>query len=317
MTSPSAVLMEQKDLVDLYESFNGLKTELSSSKTIESSSDISSIISTLKSESENISALSLLFNYYSISDNSKGIAELSPLLQRLSQSRKKNGIFYFLQGTHQLRKKNYKEAIKIFEQALLHESNTQQRQEIFYRIAFSLFKLGSLQALHYISIIKTNDSDLLGRIALLEGLVYFEILKNLEKTHLCFKRSLQTFRSVENRYYEHIVLQHLSELYEAQGLADQSERYRKEVATFLESLTEKSKPKEIKKVKKPEPKQEIQNPAELNETLKALGNISLQELEKRYILFVLEQSPSLDDACKVLDIDRKTLYNKRKAWNII
>lgn len=318
MSAPSTVLMKKKDLLDIYESFNGLKSELPSLTNLNVDTDLTRAISNLKAQTENISALSLLFNYYSITENNKGISELLPLLQELSNQNKKNGVFFFLQGAHQLRQKNYKDAIKTFEQSLRYESNVNQRQEIFYRIAFSLFKLGSLQALHYISIIKTTDTDLLGRISLLEGLIYFEILKNLEKTNHCFKQALDAFRQIENRYYEHIVLQHLSELYEVQGLSDQSEKYKKEVNRFIESLTEKTKPKEIKKEKKSETiDRSVPFPEEFNQALKSLGHISLQELEKRYILFVLEQSQSLDEACKTLGVDRKTLYNKRKAWNII
>ena len=321
MASTSNVLMEHKDLADFYKSVNGLRSELPAMEISHThSDDISSVISNLKNASDNIAALTLLFNYYSITENQNGIKEIIPLLQKQAQLAKKTGLFNYLQGTHALRSGLFKEAIKFFEQALLHESNQLQRQEIFYRIAYSLFKLGSLQALHYISIIKTTDTDLLGRIALLEGLVYFEILKNQDKTNLCFKRSLEAFRSVENRYYEHIVLQHLSELYEAQGLSDQSSRYKKEVESFLNSLVEKTKPKEIKETKreiKPEPTALEQLPLEFNTVFSSLGKLSLQELEKRYMLYVLEQSQSLDEACKTLDVDRKTLYNKRKAWNLL
>lgn len=314
-------LTQYKDLSEILNSIKLLISQVPSINPPISISKLPHLIELLTKEHHNLQALSVAYKYYSSYKNFNDIQQLTPRILSLCNEQKKLGYYFELIGNMQLIKKEFKEAKKSFEQALLYESNSVKRQQLFFKIAYSLYKQGSLQSLHYLSTIKTSEPQLLGQILLLEGFVYDEILKNSQKALTYYKRSCEYFHVSDDKNYYFTALHYLATLYDKIGNESEAELCRENVNQYLDEvehlINERDKLINETPIKNtPDNIVETQF-LDINSVFNKLGKVSLPELEKLYILHVIENAQSLEDACKILNIDRKTLYNKRKSWRLI
>lgn len=315
---PMAVdVLAKKDIFDFLQTVSLLKPDNSSLKSVRTFSDFQVALPLLLQEKPSLSKQLLILNYYSILRDNTSFSQNSPKLLSLAQENKCQSQYFNLMGTHAIRNKQYREGIRFFEQSLLYEANTDQRNEIFLKIAFSLYNLGSLQALHYITIIKTGKKELLGRMALIDGLVHWDILKKLGKSVQAFRMAWQNLNESNEKYYKALSSVYLADICKIFGDDVSAEIHRQEIETFFSDKQEYYLDDEYGSSDfiETESFTELDDPT--RSLFNSVGKVPLHELEKKYILFVLNNSKSLDHACKTLGIDRKTLYNKRKTWNIV
>lgn len=315
---PKAVeVLAKKDIYDFLQVVSLLKSDNPSMKSVRTLVDVEASLPILLQEKPTVSKLLIILNYYSILRNNSAFSQNAPKLQQLAQENKCQSQYFNLMGLHAIRNKQYREGIRFYEQSLLYEANTDQRNEIFLRIAFALYNLGSLQALHYITIIKTSKKDLLGRMALIDGLVHWDILKKLGKSIQAFRTSWQNLNESGEDFLKILASVYLADICKIFGDEVSAEMHKREVETFFSDYQEVVLEGDFG----PSVFQETESFLQLDDPTLSLfntvGKVPLHELEKKYILFVLNNSKSLDHACKTLGIDRKTLYNKRKSWNIV
>lgn len=315
---PMAVeVLAKKDIFDFLETVSLLKPDCPSLKSVRTLADFELTLPLLLQEKPSVNKQLIILNYFSILRKNDEFSLNSNKLLTLTQENKCQSQYFNMMGTHAIRNKQYREGIRFFEQSLLYEANTDQRNEIFLKIAFSLYNLGSLQALHYITIIKTGKKELLGRMALIDGLVHWDILKKLGKSIQAFRTAWQYLDESNERYFRVLSSVYLADICKIFGDDSSAETHRQEVEAFFSDKLELSLDEEFGESDfiETESFTELDDPT--RSLFNSVGKVPLHELEKKYILFVLNNSKSLDHACKTLGIDRKTLYNKRKNWNIV
>ncbi|NUQ82012.1 MAG: hypothetical protein HUU10_10410 [Bacteroidetes bacterium] len=309
----TAVLLKRRDEQDVLNRVIDLREEYAQLQQVTSLSDLESVLPELATRQQSLNLVSLAFDWASVYGHSS-FQSWSSALNEYCTSQRKLGIFYHHLADHQLRHRAYREAIRLFEQTLLYEANIQTRNDIFVKIAFSLYRLGSLQGLHYISIIKTNQKHLMGQIALINGLIHWEILKKIGKSFQFFN---QAFTSLDHDpFLQTIAASYLIELGKILGDESGSATFRKVVERNGNLLNEiRIEPLHAQSA---QPEMAfVPADSEQERLFSTLGEIPLHELERKYIQFILNRADSLEQACQVLEIDRKTLYNKRKAWKLV
>lgn len=309
----TAILLKRRDEQDVLNRVVDLRDEYQQLQSVTSLADLESILPELASQQPTLNLISLAFDWASVHGHTS-FQQWSAALNDYCTTHRKLGIFYHHLADHQLRHRAYREAIRLFEQTLLYEANIQTRNDIFVKIAFSLYRLGSLQGLHYISIIKTNQKQLMGQIALINGLIHWEILKKIGKSFQFFN---QAFGSLDHDpFLQTIAASHLIELGKILGDETTGPTFRK-VVERNSGLLNDIRIEPSHQLQPPEEPVFIPADSEQERLFSTLGEIPLHELERKYIQFILNRADSLEQACQVLEIDRKTLYNKRKAWKLV
>jgi len=317
MIPRAAEVLRKKDLYDFLTFISDNSESITNLKSVNTFQDLEPLLPYLLEMKPSATVAQVISTYYSLAGNLTEFSAFAPKLLSICQETKSQSTYYNLMGAHSIRNRQFREGIRFYEQSLLYEANAENRNSIFLRIAFALYNLGSLQALHYITIIKSGNKNFLGQIALIDGLVHWDIQKKLGKSIQSFRNAWNLFEEADDPFLKTLASVYLVNVCKVFGDYEAAERHEAEVVTFFAdyeiiSINQENKQEHLLHT---ESFLQLDDPS--LSLFKTVGKVPLYELEKKYIQFVLNSSRNLDHACKTLGIDRKTLYNKRKSWDMI